>query len=134
VQWTIGGILSNSTAMSKSRSIYRFRICKMRSRSKCLCRTLPDHPAFAGLIVEINGTEVIGNLKLVKDVARALRFHNIAISIDDLGAEWPSLMEVHDFPFVEIKVDRKFVNGCADDRLMQTVCRRILEGGFSNDT
>jgi EAL domain-containing protein (putative c-di-GMP-specific phosphodiesterase class I) len=30
-------------------------------------------------------------------------------------------------PFVEIKVDRKFVTGCADDRLKQTVCRQILD-------
>jgi EAL domain-containing protein (putative c-di-GMP-specific phosphodiesterase class I) len=28
---------------------------------------------------------------------------------------------------VEIKVDRKFVAGCADDRLKQGVCRRIVE-------
>jgi EAL domain-containing protein (putative c-di-GMP-specific phosphodiesterase class I) len=30
-------------------------------------------------------------------------------------------------PFVEIKVDRKFVTGCADDRLKRTVCRQILD-------
>jgi EAL domain-containing protein (putative c-di-GMP-specific phosphodiesterase class I) len=34
---------------------------------------------------------------------------------------------IHDFPFVEIKVDRQFIAGCADDRLRQTVCRQILD-------
>ncbi len=67
------------------------------------------------------------NLKLAKDVARELRFHKIAISIDDLGAEWLSLTGLRDFPFVEIKVDRKFVTGCADDRLKQSMCRRIVD-------
>jgi len=94
---------------------------------RSLCQQIPDHPAFNGLIIEINGTEVIRNLELVKDVARQLRFHNIAISIDDLGVEWPLLAGLHDFPFVEIKVDQKFVAGCAGDRLKQTVCRRILD-------
>jgi EAL domain-containing protein (putative c-di-GMP-specific phosphodiesterase class I) len=92
-----------------------------------LCRQIPDHPAFSGLTVEINGTEIVRNLELVKDLARRLRFHNIAIAIDDLGAEWPQLAGLHDFPFVEIKVDRKFITGCAIDRLKQTVCHRILD-------
>jgi EAL domain-containing protein (putative c-di-GMP-specific phosphodiesterase class I) len=94
---------------------------------RSLCRQIPDHPAFSGLIIEINGTEIVRNLDFVKDLARQLRFHNIAIAIDDLGAEWPLLAGLHDFPFVEIKVDRKFVTGCANDRLKQTVCHRILD-------
>jgi len=94
---------------------------------KSLCQQIPDHPAFEGLTVEINGTEVIRNLETVKALARQLRFHNIAISIDDLGAEWPLLERLDDFPFSEIKVDRKFVTGCAGDRLKQTVCHRILD-------
>jgi EAL domain-containing protein (putative c-di-GMP-specific phosphodiesterase class I) len=36
-------------------------------------------------------------------------------------------MDLRTFPFVELKVDRQFVTGCADDRLKQTVCRRIVE-------
>jgi EAL domain-containing protein (putative c-di-GMP-specific phosphodiesterase class I) len=92
-----------------------------------LCLQMPDHPAFEGLTIEINGTEALRNLALVKDVARQLALHKIAISIDDLGAEWPSLMEIRDFPFGEIKVDKKFIIGCADDRLKQTICRRILD-------
>jgi EAL domain-containing protein (putative c-di-GMP-specific phosphodiesterase class I) len=31
-----------------------------------------------------------------------------------------------DCPFGEIKVDRSVVAGCADDRVKQAVCRRIL--------
>jgi EAL domain-containing protein (putative c-di-GMP-specific phosphodiesterase class I) len=94
---------------------------------KELRERIPDHPAFDGLTVEINGTEIIRNLELAKSLARQLRFHNIAVSIDNLGAEWPQLDRVGDFPFCEIKVDRKFVTGCANDRLKQTMCRRILD-------
>ena len=84
-------------------------------------------PGVRGIIIEINGTEVIRNLEFAKEIARQLRFHKIAISIDDLGAEWPSLIGLRGFPFVELKIDRKFVAGCADDRLKRAVCHRILE-------
>jgi EAL domain-containing protein (putative c-di-GMP-specific phosphodiesterase class I) len=93
---------------------------------KGLCRQIPDHPAFGGLIIEVNGTDVIPNIELLKEVARELRFHNIAIAIDDLGAEWPALIGLNDFPFPEVKVDRKFIAGCADDRLKRAMCGRIL--------
>lgn len=53
--------------------------------------------------------------------------HKIAISVDDLGAEWLSLTGLCNLPFVELKVDRKFVTGCAEDRLKQSICRRILD-------
>ena len=92
-----------------------------------LAQQMPDHPAFEGLIVEINGSELVRNPALAQQTARQLQIHNIAVAIDDLGAEWPMLMEIDDFPFAEIKVDRSFVSGCADDRLKQSACRRILE-------
>jgi EAL domain-containing protein (putative c-di-GMP-specific phosphodiesterase class I) len=94
---------------------------------KGLHRKLPDHTAFQGLIIESNGTGIVRNLALARDVARALRDHKVAISIDDLGAEWLALTGLHDFPFVEVKVDRKFVTGCGTDRLKQAMCRRIVD-------
>jgi EAL domain-containing protein (putative c-di-GMP-specific phosphodiesterase class I) len=72
---------------------------------------------------------VIRNLDLLIDVAKEVRLQNVAVSIDDLGADWPALMGLDSFPFAEIKVDRQFVTGCANDRLKQTVCRRIIELG-----
>lgn len=92
-----------------------------------LCQQMPQHPAFGGLLIEVKGADVIDNLDLVIDVARQVRFHNIALSIDNLGVDWPSLMDLDAFPFVELKVDRQFINGCADDRLKQSVCRRIID-------
>jgi EAL domain-containing protein (putative c-di-GMP-specific phosphodiesterase class I) len=92
-----------------------------------LCRWMPAHPGFGGLLIEINSTEVIENLDLAIDVARQVRLHNIAISIDNVGAEWPSLMDIRSFPFVEMKVDRQFVTGFTDERLKQLVCRRVIE-------
>jgi EAL domain-containing protein (putative c-di-GMP-specific phosphodiesterase class I) len=92
-----------------------------------LYQQLPDHPAFDGFIIEVNGTDIIQNLSLARDIAKQGRFRKIAISIDDLGAEWSSLVGLQEFPFVEIKVDRQFVSGCADDRLKRAMCRQIRE-------
>ena len=84
-------------------------------------------PLFEGLIVEVNSAELIRNLDLAMEAARQLRLHKVAIAIDDAGPEWLSLADVSNFPFVEFKVGRKFVAGCAEDRLKQSVCRRMLE-------
>ncbi|ABD89925.1 EAL domain-containing response regulator [Rhodopseudomonas palustris] len=92
-----------------------------------LCSWMPTHPAFRGLIVEVDAAEVIANVDLLVDTAKRLRLRNIAIAIDRLGVDWPALMDLDSFPFVELKVDREFIAGCADDRLKQTVCRRIVE-------
>lgn len=92
-----------------------------------LVMRLPQHPGFKGLIVEVNATDLAGNIELAKTAARQLRFFNVGFSIDDLGVEWPLLMEIDDCPFVEIKADRAFVTGAADDRLKQTTCRSIVE-------
>jgi EAL domain-containing protein (putative c-di-GMP-specific phosphodiesterase class I)/CheY-like chemotaxis protein len=92
-----------------------------------LCERIPHDPAFEGLIVEINGTEVVRYLDTLNAIARRLRSYNIAISVDDVGAEWPQLVGLDDVPFVELKVDRKFVAGCANDVLKRSVCRQILD-------
>jgi EAL domain-containing protein (putative c-di-GMP-specific phosphodiesterase class I) len=104
-----------------------FDFLQDRRSVRRLCRQMPVHPAFKGLTVEINGTEALRHWALLQDIGRQLQLHNIGLSIDDLGAEWPSFVDMRDFPFVEIKVDRKFVSMCASDRLKQMICRRIID-------
>jgi EAL domain-containing protein (putative c-di-GMP-specific phosphodiesterase class I)/CheY-like chemotaxis protein len=92
-----------------------------------LCGKMPNHPASQRLMIEINATEVIRSLPLAHVIATQVRFHNIGISIRNLGTEWSSLTGMPHFPFVEIKVDRKFVSDCSNDQSKKTVCRRIVE-------
>ncbi len=92
-----------------------------------LAHQLPRHPAFEGLIVEFKAADLVRNPALATRIARQLQLHNVAVAVDDLGEEWPLLLEFDDFPFAELKVDRAYINGCADDRLKQTVCRSIVD-------
>src|SRR4051812_3061352 len=92
-----------------------------------LCRRVPTHPAFGGLTIEIASAEAIHDLVFLGEIARELRFHNIGLSIDNLGANWPELMGLDKIPFIKLKADRQFVTGCGNDRLKRTVCRHIVE-------
>ena len=92
-----------------------------------LCAWLPRHPAFGGLIVEIDAIEVAQHLDAMIETAHNLRLHNVGLAVDKVGADWPDLISRDAFPFVELKVDRAFVTGCADDRLKRSVCKRIVD-------
>jgi EAL domain-containing protein (putative c-di-GMP-specific phosphodiesterase class I)/CheY-like chemotaxis protein len=92
-----------------------------------LCRQVANHQVLGGLIVEIDAADIIRHLSLVKAAAKQLRFGKIAIAVDDLGTEWPSFAGLEDLPFAEIKVDRAFIIGVADDRRKQSICRQIVD-------
>jgi EAL domain-containing protein (putative c-di-GMP-specific phosphodiesterase class I)/CheY-like chemotaxis protein len=100
---------------------------KNRGAVRNFCRRMPSHPAFGGFLIEIDSTEAIQNMDILIDVAKEIRLKNIAVSIDNLGTDWPALMGLENFPFAELKVDRQFVTGCSHDRLKRTVCSRIIE-------
>ena len=94
---------------------------------RALSLQMPEQTGLGGLIMEINATEALRHRAQMQELGRQLRFHNIGLSIDDLGEDWPSFANIRPFPFMEIKVDRKFVTGCADDCLKRAACRQILD-------
>jgi EAL domain-containing protein (putative c-di-GMP-specific phosphodiesterase class I) len=91
-----------------------------------LCRQLPDDPAFEGLILEVDGSEITRDLAAAREFARQARLRKVAIAVDRLGGECNALLELRDFPFVEIKVEPELVAGCANDRAKRTLCRHIV--------
>jgi len=94
---------------------------------KRLQALMPAHPAFHGVLVQIKGLDMIGDIAIAQQAARTLRFSNIAISVDDLGDEWARFVDLAHFPFVEVKVNSQLVTGCADDQLKRSACRTILD-------
>jgi EAL domain-containing protein (putative c-di-GMP-specific phosphodiesterase class I)/CheY-like chemotaxis protein len=95
--------------------------------ARALCRRMPAHPAFGGLTIEIESSEVIRDLDLLLDVASEVRLHNIGLAIDNVGTNWPQLMGLDRFPFVKLKADRNFVTSSSNDALKRNVCRHIVE-------
>jgi EAL domain-containing protein (putative c-di-GMP-specific phosphodiesterase class I) len=92
-----------------------------------LWRQLPEDPDFGGLIVEIDGSAVTRELSLARTFAKQAKLQKIAISIDRLGDQWAALADLRDFPFVEIKVEKEVVSGCAQDRSKRRLCQHIVD-------
>jgi EAL domain-containing protein (putative c-di-GMP-specific phosphodiesterase class I) len=87
---------------------------------------IPEHVSKRGLQIEVRCAEIARDLPRLSQIASRLAFRNIGISIDDVGAEGAALAGRHDLPVVELKVSRKYVRGCATDRVKQAVCSAII--------
>jgi EAL domain-containing protein (putative c-di-GMP-specific phosphodiesterase class I)/CheY-like chemotaxis protein len=90
-------------------------------------RHLPNHPKFPGLIVEITEDEAIGNPELAREISVQLKLYNVHVSIDDFGAGYSSLARLGELPFAELKLDRRFVSGCASDERKRLMCKSVVE-------
>lgn len=92
-----------------------------------LRRHLPDHPQFPGLIVEITEDEALGDPELAREIAVQLKLYNVNVSIDDFGSGFSSLSRLKELPFAELKLDRSFVHGCADDARKRAMCEAVAD-------
>lgn len=90
-------------------------------------RHLPTQATFPGLIVEITESEAISDPQVAREVAVQLKLYNVHMAIDDFGAGHSSLARLNELPFVELKLDRKFVSGCATDERKHSMCRNVVE-------
>ena len=88
---------------------------------------LPTHAKFPGLIVEITESEAIADPELAREAAIQLKLYNVHVAIDDFGAGYSSLSRLNELPFIELKLDRKFVAGCASDDAKRSMCRSVID-------
>jgi EAL domain-containing protein (putative c-di-GMP-specific phosphodiesterase class I)/CheY-like chemotaxis protein len=94
-----------------------------------LRRMIPETPGFPGLVLEITEDEIIRDPEWLREIATQVRLYNAAISIDDFGSAYASLSRLKDLPFSELKLDRSFVTGCADDPLKRSLCQTVVDLG-----
>ena len=90
-------------------------------------RHLPTHDKFPGLIVEITEDEALGDPDVAREIAVQLRLYNVLVAIDDFGAGYSTLARLGELPFAELKLDRKFVDGCAADERKYAMCQNVVE-------
>jgi EAL domain-containing protein (putative c-di-GMP-specific phosphodiesterase class I)/CheY-like chemotaxis protein len=89
-------------------------------------RYLPQDESFSGMIFELTEEEVIRDPEFAREIATQLMLYNIDVSIDDFGCGHSTFERLKQLPFRELKIDRKFVHGCAADRARNEVCRSIV--------
>ena len=87
---------------------------------------LPEKVRQNGFLIAVDCVDLVNDLALVRRIAGQLASRNIGIAINDIDAEGASLAGRRDLPVVEMKVDRKFIRGCADDRIKQAHCAEIV--------
>ncbi|HEX3937244.1 MAG TPA: EAL domain-containing response regulator [Xanthobacteraceae bacterium] len=90
-------------------------------------KALPAHPEFPGVIVEVAEDEAIRDMDRLHEIATQLRLYNVAISIDDFGSAYASLLRIKYLPFDEVKLDRGFVAGCASNDRKRALCQAVAE-------
>lgn len=83
--------------------------------------------AGGALMLEINSTEIMRDLRFVQAAAEEFGRHGINIAIDGVGPDWPLLTGLSNLPFAEIKVGTAIIQGCATDGPRRAACRAIVE-------
>ena len=79
------------------------------------------------IILEVTETAIIGNPQVARQTLDALRRAGIGISIDDYGSGFSSLSYLKTVPADELKVDKAFVLGLADDRTDQILIGSVID-------
>ncbi|MEY4510778.1 MAG: hypothetical protein RLZZ450_2900 [Pseudomonadota bacterium] len=78
------------------------------------------------VMVEVTETQLMRDLTRSLDTLTRLRLRRIGLSIDDFGTGYSSLEQLQRVPFVELKIDRAFVDGASHD----PAARAILESSI----
>lgn len=74
-------------------------------------------------ILEVTESRLVNNLSVTLEILTRLRLKGFGLSIDDFGTGYSTMESLMHLPFTELKLDRKFVSGAAEN----SSARAILE-------
>ena len=83
------------------------------------------------LVIEVTETALLTNPQRARVVLAALDQAGVLVSIDDFGQGQTALGYLADLPIRELKVDRGFVTGMADDRARAAIVQSVIELGHN---
>ncbi len=78
------------------------------------------------VVLEVTESRLMPELVTALDVLTRLRMKRFRLSIDDFGTGHSSLAQLRDMPFDELKVDRGFVHGAANNEKKRAICDASL--------
>ena len=79
------------------------------------------------LTFEITETEDFAEITEAKLLVTQKVLQGYRFALDDFGVGASNLDRLAELPFQELKIDRRFVHGCADTRFKRAVCRSAIE-------
>jgi EAL domain-containing protein (putative c-di-GMP-specific phosphodiesterase class I) len=79
------------------------------------------------LVLELTESTIMADPQRALDILAALHRLGVGLSIDDFGTGYSSLGKLKQLPVDEIKIDRSFVVGMADDRSDATIVRSTID-------
>src|SRR5579862_662150 len=74
------------------------------------------------ITLEVTERQVMTELGAALEVLSRLQLKRFRLAIDDFGTGHSSLAQLRDLPFDELKIDRSFVHGAANDPRLHAIC------------
>ncbi len=87
----------------------------------------PSGDKWPGLIVDLREEHIISDLALASDLSKRLAPHNVRLAIDEFGQAISALARFGEMPFVELKLDRKFIADCGTDKVNMPLCKSVID-------
>ncbi|MDR3419352.1 MAG: EAL domain-containing response regulator [Nevskia sp.] len=121
-QWAQAGYTLNVAVNISMLSLSEVRIADRIADKACAIGCKPHN-----IILEVTETALAKETAKALDVLTRLRLKGFGLSIDDFGTGYASMQQLSNIPFTELKIDRSFVNGCAERPRMRSVIETSLE-------
>ncbi|NMG76929.1 PAS domain S-box protein [Aromatoleum diolicum] len=91
-------------------------LARMEFADHVLGEVLRSGVAAEDLILEVTESRLMTDVLAPLYILTRLRLKHVGLSIDDFGTGHSSLSQLRDIPFDELKIDRSFVHGAAQDK------------------
>lgn len=79
------------------------------------------------VVLEVTETQVMENATKCVEILTRLRLNKFCLSIDDFGTGNSSMIQLKNIPFTELKIDRAFVHGAAENASARAIFETSIE-------